>query len=327
MKISVIVPIYKVENYLKKCLESIVNQTYFDLEIILVNDGSPDNSFSIAQQFAQQDTRIVLISQENKGLSAARNAGLDIATGDYIAFVDSDDWLSLNYFELLVAAATEFDADIVSCPYKEIFETEQRKNFFKKHSQSKFSKKQVHDIVYLKYASSKHRKVFSNLACSKIYKKHLFDSLRFPLGRNFEDQATGYRYYHKATTFVHITGCFYFYLKRKNAITSSPSFKNQMDRILALEETIAFLKETGYHRKYIIHTKSLLISLTLVILAHNSKDNNAISLGHSIINKYKGLCVFRKLKLKYKCAYMTYKVSKKLYLKIFPKFIARGNTK
>ena len=100
-KISVIVPIYNVEKYLEKCLESIINQTFINLEIILINDGSTDFSGSICEKYKNKDNRIILIHKKNEGLSAARNKGLSIATGDYISFVDSDDFLDLNMYEIL----------------------------------------------------------------------------------------------------------------------------------------------------------------------------------------------------------------------------------
>ena len=102
MKISIIIPVYNVENYLAECLNSVVNQTYRNIEIIIVNDGSTDNSFSIIQQYQLQDERIKIINQENQGLSAARNAGMKVASGEYLWFVDSDDYVAINACEEFV---------------------------------------------------------------------------------------------------------------------------------------------------------------------------------------------------------------------------------
>ena len=118
--ISVIVPIYKVENYLKKCLDSIVNQTYKNLEIILIDDGSPDNCGKICDEYAKKDERSKVIHKENEGVSIARNAGLKIASGDYIAFVDSDDWIELDMYEEMIKCAQEKNVDMVRC--RRIFE-------------------------------------------------------------------------------------------------------------------------------------------------------------------------------------------------------------
>ena len=110
--ISVIIPIYNVENYLARCLDSVVNQTYPNLEIILVNDGTPDGSVAIAEAYQEKDKRIKLLHQENAGLSEARNTGIAAATGDYIAFLDSDDWLELDAYEYLLQLLVAYDADI-----------------------------------------------------------------------------------------------------------------------------------------------------------------------------------------------------------------------
>ena len=116
-KISVIVPVYKVEKYLDRCVESIVNQTYKNLEIILVDDGSPDNCPAICDAWANKDERIKVIHKENGGVSSARNRGIDAATGDYIGFVDSDDWIEPDMYELLADNAKKYDADISRCGY------------------------------------------------------------------------------------------------------------------------------------------------------------------------------------------------------------------
>ena len=111
-KVSVIVPVYNTEKYLEKCLNSLINQTLHDIEVICVNDGSTDNSLNILNQYAQKDNRIKIINQENKMQGAARNAGTQIAAGEYIGFVDSDDWIDLDYFEKLYNAATKYNLDI-----------------------------------------------------------------------------------------------------------------------------------------------------------------------------------------------------------------------
>ncbi|MBO7334370.1 MAG: glycosyltransferase, partial [Lachnospiraceae bacterium] len=115
--ISVIVPVFEVEKYLKECIESILNQTYTNLEIILVDDGSPDKCGEICEEYAKTDNRIIVIHHENKGLSSARNRGLDIATGDYIGFVDSDDKIAPDMFEILLNNLKQYDADISICGF------------------------------------------------------------------------------------------------------------------------------------------------------------------------------------------------------------------
>ena len=121
-KISVIVPIYNVEQYVERCLNSIIENTYKNLEIICINDGSTDNSLKILEKIAENEQRIKIIDKINGGVSSARNIGLDVATGDYIAFVDSDDWVHNRYFEILLDFAIKEEADIVACDYKQVFQ-------------------------------------------------------------------------------------------------------------------------------------------------------------------------------------------------------------
>ena len=123
-KVSIILPVYNVEKYLSQCLDSIVNQTLKDFECICVNDGSPDNSLAILQKYAQKDKRFKIISQENKGLSVARNVGMSNVSTKYLVFVDSDDWLDKNYLQVLYENAKQTDSDIVACNYTKYYEKE-----------------------------------------------------------------------------------------------------------------------------------------------------------------------------------------------------------
>ena len=121
-KLSIIIPVFNVEEYLPKCIESVVNQTYDNLEILLINDGSTDNSGVICDNFAHKDERVKVVHKENGGLSAARNLGLSLATGHYIAFLDSDDYIDSEMYETLVDALENADADIAACGFKEIYQ-------------------------------------------------------------------------------------------------------------------------------------------------------------------------------------------------------------
>ena len=116
-KISIIIPVYKVEQYLPECLDSVINQTYKNLEIICVDDGSPDNSGKILDEYASKDNRIKVIHKENGGVSSARNAGLDIATGDWISFVDADDYIASDFYDKLIGSSKDGEADVVQCGY------------------------------------------------------------------------------------------------------------------------------------------------------------------------------------------------------------------
>jgi glycosyltransferase involved in cell wall biosynthesis len=175
--ISVIVPIYNVETYLEKCLNSIINQTYKNLEIILVDDGSPDNCGKICDEYALKEKRIKVIHKPNGGLSDARNAGLDIAKGEYIAFVDSDDYIAENMYEDLLCIAQKEAADIVTCAIY----IENNKGIKVSYVEG-MDNLDIDEVRYLVLMDK-----YSNCACGKLYKADLFKDLRFFVGVYSED--------------------------------------------------------------------------------------------------------------------------------------------
>ena len=169
MMISIIVPVYNSEKYIDRCLDSILNQTYKDLEIVLVNDGSNDQSLKILENYALRDTRIKVVNQENKGVAAARNTGLDNATGDYILYVDSDDWIENNMVERMVELST--NADIVFCG---------NDNAVSPESVKKITgiTKEIWNKDKLIYEFLRH-KIMSGMLWNKLIKRSLTDGCRF----------------------------------------------------------------------------------------------------------------------------------------------------
>lgn len=210
--ISIIIPIYKVEPYLRRCLDSIVNQTYTNLEIILVDDGSPDNCPQICDEYAAKDNRIVVIHKENGGLSDARNAGLDICKGKYISFMDSDDWVSLEYINELYSSIKETHADIAivnhkhvtSFPSKEIQEKRRIKLFSKQQALFKLIAEQHQPFV---------------VSWGKLYRKNLFSNIKFPIGKCHEDEFTSHLLINAASKVVYSNKIMYFYYQRPDSIT------------------------------------------------------------------------------------------------------------
>ena len=186
-KITVIVPVYNVENYLEKCLDSLINQTYKNLEIIVINDGSTDNSGEICQEYAQKDNRIVYIEKENGGLSDARNVGLDKMTGSYVTFIDSDDWVELDYVEILYKKIIEYQADISVGNYYSYNEDEET-YYFHIYGDSYYEKVYDNISIFENLYESQEMKSFALIsAWGKLYKAKLFDYLRFDKGKLGED--------------------------------------------------------------------------------------------------------------------------------------------
>lgn len=211
--ISVIVPIYNVESYLNKCVESIVNQTYTNLEIILVDDGSPDNCPIMCDEWAKKDNRIKVIHKENGGLSSARNAGLDIAKGAFIAFVDSDDYVEAHYIEILLKKLLQYNVDLVCCSINNIYE----------NKMENFKLKPVDKDLVISGSSIlpefyRHYTTALMVAWNKLYKRELFDNLRYTAGRIYEDGAIVLHLLSKCKQVAIIPDVLYNYLRRENSI-------------------------------------------------------------------------------------------------------------
>lgn len=212
--ISVIVPIYNVMNYLEQCLESIIQQTYTNLEIILVDDGSTDQSESICDLYKEKDSRITVIHKKNGGLSDARNTGLNICKGDYISFVDSDDYLSPYFYEILMGAVEKKNCDIVALKGGTSFWDGEENPVLAK-SKDEFA------VRYLNSHDVLERMLYQEIATGaqfKIYKKETFENIRFPVGYLYEDVATTYRPFFNAKKCAIVEADIYAYRKRKDSI-------------------------------------------------------------------------------------------------------------
>ena len=233
--ISVIVPVYKVEKYLDRCVGSIVDQTYKNLEIILVDDGSPDSCPQMCDQWAQKDQRIKVIHKQNGGLSDARNAGMKIATGEYISFVDSDDWIHPDYAEALYKACINNNVKMAACDIETIFENHEAQYLDAEREVSVFSPKEA--MYYLT-----HGQKVRAVAWNKMYHKTLLEKEEFPVARYHEDEFFTYRIVYKANEIAYIDIPMYFYFQRAGSIMNSYSIRH-LDALDAALERIEFLKD------------------------------------------------------------------------------------
>lgn len=238
-KVSVIVPIYNVEPYLRRCVDSVLAQTLSELEIILVNDGSSDGCPSICDEYAGRDSRIKVIHKINGGLSSARNAGLDAATGDFIAFVDSDDYIAPEMVENLMNALQEATADISICGIQRVDEFYSPTGKTDTYGFQLLTGMQALDKLYT------NDYVYFTVACNKLFKRFLFSSYRFPVGKLFEDGYAAFRYYFVSKTVVCLPDCLYFYLARSNSITTTSISLKNLDGLDAEADSINFLAEKG----------------------------------------------------------------------------------
>lgn len=217
--ISIIVPVYNVEQYLDRCMESILQQTYHRLEIILVDDGSTDSSAAKCDEYAERDSRVKVIHKCNGGLSDARNAGLELVTGDYIGYVDSDDWVEPDMYARMYRACTEHDAQLAVCRY---FREYSVKDFSDAASSLEESGKVVplsREELLKIYISGDEEYVIYNSVWSKLFSRDLVMGMTFPKGRNSEDIMYTTRAFCKAERAVYLDQCFYHYvLDREGSI-------------------------------------------------------------------------------------------------------------
>lgn len=237
--ISVIVPIYKVEPYLRKCLDSICTQTYENLEIILVDDGSPDGCGAICDEYAAKDGRIKVIHKPNGGLSDARNAGLEIMTGDYVAFVDSDDWTEAAMYQKLLEYLHLFDADIAFGGVVDDLEQNGTVTAGKtsNYGENPFSEN--------KTAAMKRYFHGSWAAWDKLYKAELFDEIRYPVGEINEDEAIVLQLLDRCKTVCYTNEIFYHYIRRLNgqSITTSSFSTKKLAWPKHCRNNLAFIRE------------------------------------------------------------------------------------
>ena len=244
-KISIIIPVYKVEKYLDKCIESVVNQTYSNLEIILVDDGSPDNCPKICENWQKKDKRIVVIHKQNGGLSDARNFGLDKATGDFIMFLDSDDYVNVNICKELLALLKKYNADIAMCQAKYIYEDEQSQDGNKVHLEENTEKEFTKNQLF-KLAISSEIPLFMT-AWGKLYKKHIFESLRYDVGKIHEDEFILHKIIAQTDKLVYTTKKMYYYLQRSNSIMGTKTSKSYQHSLEALTNRIDYYIKNGIH--------------------------------------------------------------------------------
>lgn len=232
-KISIMVPLYNVENYLEKCIRSLLKQTYNNIEIILVDDGSTDNSLSICEKYKKKDERIKVFHKDNGGISSARNFCIKKANGKYVTFVDADDYVEEDYVEKLYNGIKKYKTKISVGGYKAIYLNKTEKNNSKNKTYSLTKEKALENLLYIDLDVS---------AWSKLYDKELFDNVRFPEGRIFEDTATTYKLIDQCDEVAIVDYPIYNYCIRSKSITSEKFNIKKMDWIISAIEMTHYLK-------------------------------------------------------------------------------------
>lgn len=257
--VSVIVPIYAVEAYLSSCVESLLAQTYPDLEILLVNDGSPDASGNICESFAARDARVRVINKPNGGLSSARNAGIEVARGEYLCFVDGDDWVEPSYVEELLCAAEESDSQVAVCGYRRVSHTSSELRGFRREGtiSSHAAVRGLYGDDYL----------ILTVAWNKIFHKTLFMTRRFREGLIHEDEQIIASLYLASSRVNCFSKPLYHYREREESITGVQVEKISLDKVVAYEDRLAMLRAHGSGEFVVGLTLRRLVTIVLTLLA------------------------------------------------------------
>lgn len=278
--ISIIVPVYNGEAYLDHCIKSLINQTYKDLEIILVNDCSPDHSLEICNRYAVIDSRIKVVSNKvTSGTAKARNLGLNNANGEYISFVDDDDFVEENFYEIMIQKILYYSADIVQCVYVP----------FKSDAEN--TKKDIIKEDKILQPMEVMELLFTDQTCvvfNKLYRKKLFDDFRFDNGKFHEDLFIIHKILYNANKIVMIDYNLYHYRKTPNSITMKAFNKTRLDIIEGLEVRANFLKKID-NKLYLVALRQLadtLINTYYNMLEFFKEDKDDIYLIRSSFKRY-----------------------------------------
>ncbi len=227
--VSIIVPIFNAAKYLPACLDSVTNQTYQNLEIILVDDGSTDNSYQIAKSYAKKDPRIKLVHQKNQGLSGARNTGVVKATGTYLTFIDSDDEVKLNFIEKLLTTLQKTNADISVCSFKEFYTNGKITHFSQSYPAKTYNTKNALRAMLKEEG-------FMLSATMKLFPKTYFKDIKFPIGKLHEDVGTTYKLIMQAAKVSFIPDELYIYHHHDDSIISTKNFDSRKLGIITLTD-------------------------------------------------------------------------------------------
>ena len=288
--ISVIIPVYNVEKFLPYSLDRVINQTYKNLEIILINDGSTDNSKAICKQYEEKDNRIKIINQKNQGAAVARNTGLDNASGKYIGFVDSDDVISLEFYTGLYKLLKETDSDISECASVQISEDDLFNKNYKFDNIDNIDFITTNSLGALNRINSEEIYITgkSIVVWNKLYKRQLFNDIRFPIGKKYEDDLTTYKIFNKINKLASTEKVLYNYVQRKNSLMHKEFSMDRLEALEVFDNYEHFFKE--YNNRY-LYVKCLVrylrILYTILEELYNSQYKEKEKVKNIIEKKFK----------------------------------------
>lgn len=312
--ITVVVPVYNIENYIGKCIESILNQTYKKLEILIINDGSTDNSKTICEKY--KDDRLQIITKKNGGLSDARNFGLKKAKGKYILFIDGDDFIEPNMIEVLYENLIKTDSDISACSFKYYYEDGSVLDYYSHNDENSIvemnQEEALKNIVNNNIA-------FKQCAWNKLYKIELFTDIEYPFGKIYEDMGTTYKLILKSKKIVYTHKNLYYYVQRGNSITKTFNFNEK--ELHRIEMANDFVDNTidvyPTLKKDLMKFKIMqYIAVSNVMIRCNKIDNILIKETKKMIKENLSICL-KKSNFKEKIQIVLYLINFNLYKKVF----------
>ncbi|WP_333626004.1 glycosyltransferase [Sphingobacterium siyangense] len=263
--ISIIIPVYNVEQYLPECLTSVISQTYRNLEIILINDGSTDGSGSICAAYAKNDVRIKVINKTNGGLSDARNMGLDLANGEYVSFVDSDDIIDKNFIRNLLQVLLDSKASISMCDYTNFTSVTPAKQPMHDYSIEVYTGEYMLNNLYNQSWIPK-----NVIACNKLYKRSVWSNLRYTVGVLHEDEYIIHELYANTNRLAYTREPLYFYRQREASITKEISPKRINDVMTIFDLRESFFKANGYNHLITPNYQAKLLNIGLLAITYKN---------------------------------------------------------
>lgn len=285
--ISVLVPVYNVEKYLEECIESIIKQKYKNLEIILVDDGSTDSSGATCDRYAEKDSRIKVIHQKNQGLATVRNVSIAAATGKYVGFVDSDDFISPDMYSDMVSIAEENNADIVMCNLGYV---DQHGNEIPNYrSAQPIDNNEMTGRQFVTDLCNQYNSTYV-VTVDKLYRRNLFEGIRYPDGRINEDEAVIHRIAHKCNKIVFTSKAYYFYRQQPQSIMNKTFSVKRFDSIYADIDRIKLLEENSYNFQTIMNCKMFMyndfVTTLKAVDITNPSNKPVIKKFHKLVKPY-----------------------------------------
>lgn len=316
IEISIIVPVYNLEDYLPKCIDSVLMQTFTNFELILVNDGSTDNSGEICNEYAKNDHRIKVVHKANGGVASSRNTGLEVAKGKYIGFVDNDDYINQYMFEMLYNNAIIHSADIVVCGYMDVDEGQYENT---KVLHSNYQIKHFNNIEALNELYTINNVTFL-VPWNKLYKKSLFEDIKYEVGILCDDETVAHKIFYESKKITYINVALYYYVKRMGSITNSRFNIKKFEGVYVLKERERYFRE---RRELDLHQKALKSYVGIFFYCYyraraelSNIDNELKALKRTFDKSMFYLLRCRGISWKRKSLYMIFSISPSLYLLI-----------